>query len=67
VICATVDKSNFNVTRIISISPEKLVPVLRKLRDEKKDKLNKSGLEMRRSQISLGKRALIEAGGKLVV
>jgi hypothetical protein len=55
------------VTRIISISPEKLVPVLRKLRDEKKNKLNKSGLEMRRSQISLGKRALIEAGGKLVV
>jgi len=67
VICATVNKSNFNVTRIISISPEKLVPVLRKLRDEKKNKLNKSGLEMRRSQISLGKRALIEAGGKLVV
>jgi hypothetical protein len=66
IICATVDKTSFGVVRIITISPEKLVPFLRKRRDEKKSRLMKTGVEMRRNQISLGKRVLLDIGGELV-
>lgn len=66
IICATVDKTTFNVVSILTITPEKLVPLLRKRRDEKKSRLLKSGVEMRRNQISLGKRVLLDIGGKLV-
>lgn len=66
IICATVDKTNFLVERIYSITPELLVPVLRTLRDEKSAKLVSEGKEMRRNQISLSKRALLEAGAHLV-
>ena len=66
IICATVDKTNFLVQKIYSITPELLVPVLRTLRDAKSAKLEKEGKEMRRNQISLSKKALISAGAKLV-
>ena len=66
IICATVDKTSFAVVSVIAISPEKLVPFLRKRRDEKKSRLEETGVEMRRNQISLGKRVLMDIGGELV-
>ncbi len=62
VICATVNKQELSVKEILSISPEVLVPELKRLLKVKEVRAAKNNKEIRRSAISLGRTALINLG-----
>ena len=62
VICATVNKQELSVTEILSISPQALVPELRRQLKIKAERAAANRKEVRRVAVSLGRTALIKLG-----
>jgi hypothetical protein len=62
VICASVNKQELTVTEILSISPQALVPELRRQLKIKAERAAANRKEVRRVAVSLGRTALIKLG-----
>mgnify|MGYP001146456515 CR=1 FL=1 len=62
IITAKVDKENFEIVEILSISPQILVPHLRLKLEKKRKSFEKKGKELRRLQVSVGKREMENLG-----